>query len=773
MQRFLKRSENTDELRLPGLPGWLSDLLIARGMDTPDKARAFLFPESRGYNDPFLLHDMDKAIRLIHEARRDGVRAVVYGDYDVDGICASAIMHQTLCVFGLDAAVYIPDRHEEGYGLNADAVRSLSERAGLLVTVDCGVTGADEVRLARELGMRVIVTDHHTLPPELPEADALVDPLLPPYPFPSLCGAGVAFQLCRALLGHEAALSCLDLAALATVADLVPLVDENRLIVKQGLAALERTERPGLKALMQAAGITGSLTSDRIAFGLAPRLNASGRLQSALTALSLIQEGDSDEAMKKAMLLERLNAERKDLEKQVLEDAESQLSAFDLCEDRAIVICGEGYESGVVGLAAGRLAEKTGYPTVILARREDLAVGSARSAGGVDIYKALFACRHFFLRFGGHKQAAGMTLRYEDVPAFRRELSEAVRAQLNGRPLVPTRYYDAELSLPEVSRETVEQLRLLEPFGMGNPEPVFLLKDTELLNARTVGSAGAHLKLLLTDGTVRREGIAFRMGELMDSLPQRADILFSPTENAFRDRVSYECRISAIRPDMESVAVPPERIARAALQDFCTETENIIPSTLLPWSEALADEWAGAGQGTLVFCRTRDTAFFWHRRHPQLDLLTLPAGDTRAYSAVIYGVSANDIRAPYRRVILADGDLTGADASLFPPQAGRVFLIPPASLPLKRLMEDMRPAVDLLRLTYVVLKRGPSPRSSPDLAGKLGVSPERTEALLAVLSRMGLIDISFKPFLITLPPMKKADPAEDQLFITLNAWKGG
>ncbi len=771
MQKLLKRSAGFAVSSLPGLPAWLSELLTARGIDTPEKAEAFLYPEKKGLNDPFLLHDMDRAVHLIRQAKEEGVRTVIYGDYDVDGICACAILHETLCTSGLDAAVYIPDRHEEGYGLNAEAVRAISEKAGLLITVDCGVTGVGEVRLAKELGMKVIITDHHTLPPELPEADAVIDPLMPPYPFPSLCGAGVAFQLCRALLGDRASEDCLDLAALATVADLVPLFDENRLIVQRGLKALDRTARPGLRALKQVSGVPDKMRSEHIAFGLAPRLNACGRLESALTALSLIQESDEDRAMQQALLLQRLNEERKTLEKQVLDDVEEQLSAFDLCRDRAIVICGEGYESGVVGLAAGRLAEKTGYPTVVLSHQGDLAVGSARSAGDIDIYRALFECRQFFLRFGGHRQAAGMTLAYKDVPAFREALSEAVRNQLDGRALIPTRYYDARLSLSDVSAETVRRMSLLEPYGMGNPEPVFLLRDTGILSARAVGSNSAHLKLSLTEGNESRDAIAFRMGSLAGQLPHRADLLVTPVENRFRDRVTYECRVSAIQGDPESVEVPEEKIAAALWQDFCLSAENNILSQPASWSEETAGRWTGETQGTLVFCRLRETALRWHRRCPQLDVAFAPLYDRRAYSTIVCGVPAGSIHAPYSRIILADGDLTGCDTALFEQREGREWLTAPRSEALLRWMRENVPSLDDMRKTYTLVRGSPQFRSLYQLSQERETGNGKEYFALSVLNRLGLIGFTEQPFSASVGALRKADPGQDPVYQLLTGWK--
>ncbi|MBQ8080902.1 MAG: single-stranded-DNA-specific exonuclease RecJ [Clostridia bacterium] len=772
MQRLLPRkTEYRDPL--PGLPRWLSDLLIARNIDTPEKAKAFLYPDWGMLNDPLLLHDMDKALSLLREAKLQGLRAVVYGDYDVDGITASVIMQETLTTFGLDAAVYIPDRHEEGYGLNAEAVRAISARAGLLVTVDCGITGVQEVALAKRLGLSVIVTDHHTVPETLPPADAVIDPLLAPYPFPSLCGAGVAFQLCRALLGDEAAKDCLDLAALASVADMVPLLDENRVIVKEGLKRLSRTERPGLRALIHVAGLPEQLRSEHIAFGLAPRLNACGRLESALTALGLLQTQNEDEAAAIALRLQRLNEERKTLEKAVIDSAEEQLAGMDLCESRAIVVLGEGFESGVVGLAAGRIAERTGYPTVILARQGEKAVGSARSAGEVDIYRALSECADLFERFGGHKQAAGMTLPVSRADELRARLSEAVARQLNGRALMPTRYYDAELKLSEVNEETVSRLSLLEPYGMGNPEPEFLMDRVELMTARAVGAAGAHLKLLLTDGEVRRNGIAFRMGELAAQEPQYARMIFTPTRNEFGGSVSFECRVSALLPEPFSGTADETALTEGSLQDFLASLEN---KDSLPCKQI--ERVSGFSgpipvQGTLLFCRTEETARLLHRRYPNLDVLTRSTDDPRAYSAIQLGGTLTEIKAPYRTVALMDGDLTGRDEALIRAPYLETLVIPPRSEALKEFVSSMVPDLEGLRAVVAFFYRGGTAKSLRALAEIVGMPISRALTALFVLRHMELLDYTLTPFSVSVLPKKKADPLEDALYRALLSRKEG
>lgn len=721
-------------------------------------------PDLGQLSDPFLFAGMDKAVQVIKAAKRDGVRAVVYGDYDVDGVCASTIMWDALRTLGMEAAVYIPDRHEEGYGLNAAAIEHIAQGAGLLVTVDCGITAVSEVALAKEKGMRVIVTDHHHLPEKLPEADAVLSPLIAPYPFPYLCGAGVAYQLCRALLSDEAARDCLDLAALATVADMVPLTGENRALVRFGLEKLSHTARPGLRALIRAAGLPDALRSEHIAFALAPRLNACGRLESALNALELLETQDEDEAQRLALRLESLNQERRMLEKAVLDDARERMAGLNLCAERAVVLCGEGYESGVVGLAAGRLADQTGYPTVILSKQGDLAVGSARSAGGIDIFQALSCCSDLFIRFGGHSQAAGMTLKYADVPALETRLSAAVEKQLAGRPLVVTRAYDAELPLDQVNQETVARLSLLEPYGMGNPAPVFLLKNVEPIALRAVGAGGAHLKLSLLQGDVQRAGIAFGMGALAARAPGRMDALFSPTRNEFMGRVSFECRVSALRADPLTFPQDKKSEEEAVLQDFCAAGQNKLQFPIQLIGEDALDGLMRAPQGTLLFCRCFETAQKLLKRFKRADFFEGRADDPRAFSAVCCGVPAGRVSPFYRDVVLCDGMLRQDEGALF--RGGtRLWMLPKTGV-LSARIDALTPTVQNLRDALVALRKT-HPVSLARMAQALQMSETRLKAALTILGELLLVDFSLEPFSVSLRPTRRCDPSESELYARL------
>ncbi|MBQ8136312.1 MAG: single-stranded-DNA-specific exonuclease RecJ, partial [Clostridia bacterium] len=454
MENWIARGDEAaaaEKLRLScpeSLPPWGYPLLCARGLDTPEKVNAFLHPTLEALQSPQALPDAGGAAEVFARIRQElGARArlVVYGDYDVDGVVASVIMKEALeSFFSLpDGAVriYIPDRHEEGYGLNLNAVETLCREADAIVTVDCGITSVREaervMRWQETDGERkyLVITEHHTLPETLPMADALVDPLLcERMALPAcdpLCGAGVALKIAELLCGRAFMESHLDLCALATVADMVPLTGDNRIIVAEGLRRLRAimpAQRPGLYALIRAAGLEeklATLDAADIGFRIAPRLNAAGRLESAMDSVRLLTERDQDAATSVAYALERINAERQDRVKEVRAEAEAQIEKMDLSSVFAIVTAGENWESGVVGLAAGKIAERFGYPTVCLSVQGERSVGSARSASGIDLYAALKTCEDLFERFGGHRQAAGLTLPTENIPAFASRLSAA------------------------------------------------------------------------------------------------------------------------------------------------------------------------------------------------------------------------------------------------------------------------------------------------------------------------------------------------------------
>ena len=740
---------------LPGLPDWLSRLLIARGIDTEEAAKRFLNPKAEQLSSPLRLHEMDKAKGLIFAAKQAGKRAVIYGDYDVDGVSASAILWEALGSIGLEREVYIPDRHQEGYGLNLTAVEKLAADFQLLITVDCGITSINEVKRARELGMDVIVTDHHRHGDSLPPAQAVVSPMLGNAETPYLCGAGVAFKLASALLG-DGAMKLLELAALATVADMVPLIGENRVIVALGLKQLEKTSRPGLRALMNRAGVQGRVTSDQVGFQIAPRMNACGRMESAQTALRMLITRDPREGEELAIKMEELNQERKNQETLVLEEALSQVSQMDLIGRSAIVVWGEGWNSGVVGLAAGRVAEKYCYPTVALAKDGDLCVGSARSAGDIDIYQALKECEDLFLRFGGHKQAAGLTLPFGNVESFFDRFSKAVFDQTGGRKVIPEIICDGALSLHEVTEETVLWLSRLEPFGMGNPSPRFIVEGAEALSLRAVGSEGRHLKCTFQQGHTLRDGIFFGGGDRAAQGGGQYRLAISPTVNEFRGKITPECRLYAMELLPSSLK---EDLDREGISLFDADTGEGTAETI-SFSD-LQSRMTGS-QGTLLVCRTLKTALHMQTLYPQADFCLEKADDVRAFHSILLYGDAKKPCAPFRHVVLCDGFKEEASAwQKACPGATVEALVPTEAL--EKLLASCFISKDALRQEYAYL-RGHAPYDLYSLSRELGLAPRQAAFGLRVLSEIGLLSFSLSPFQLSLFPMVKRGPEESGLY---------
>lgn len=553
MIQFRKRFMAEEQACLPDVPGWMSDLLRGRGIDTVEKAKRFLHPSLDLLVDPGCMQDMEKALQLIRGAIARGDRILVYGDYDVDGICACTILLETLREEGARADFRIPSRQSEGYGLNRKAVEEIAGEYQLLITVDCGISSVEEVRLARELGMTVIVTDHHELPADLPPADAVLNPLLGDYPFRRLCGAGVALKICQAMRGLEGLEKQMEIAALATVADIVPLTDENRVIVREGMLRMAATARPGLRALMENAQVKFPVRSDDIAFRLGPRLNAAGRLEDAAQGVRLLMTRDEAEAREIAAHLEENNRKRQATEQNIMDEAMACFPAqVDLRKDRVIILDGKekDWKSGLIGLVAGKLCERFHHPAIVLSRQGENAVGSCRSIPGINIYQALDACKDLFLRFGGHEQAAGLTIPVANIPEFRKRLNRVIRETCDDRCFLPVKEYDEELSLQEVTLETIGRLADLEPTGFGNPAPVFLARNAAVQEMRRVGKDGSHLRLALleTETGILRGGIGFGLGAEADWGYGLADVLFRPERNEFRGEVTPQMQVQAIRP---------------------------------------------------------------------------------------------------------------------------------------------------------------------------------------------------------------------------------
>ena len=532
---------------LPDMPGWFSFLLDARGIKTADEAERFLNPSLSDFHDPFLLPGMAETVRLLRKAVAEGKTVLVYGDYDADGVCAASILLETLHELGASLAYRIPSRHTEGYGLNPEAVREIAQKAQVLITVDCGVSNVEEVALAKDLGLTVIITDHHQPPETLPAADVVMDPLLGSYPFPYLCGAGVALKICQALQGMTGVEKRLDLAAIATVADVVPLQGENRIIVREGLARITATTRPGLRALLQSAGLTPPLTADDLAFRLGPRLNAAGRLGDARLGVHLLLTPDESKAANIAAMLEEANRTRQRFEREMTADALTQLSLETMAASHVILVSGKDWNPGLIGLTAGRLCERFHLPAIALSVHGDTAVGSCRSIPGISIYQMLRACEDLLERFGGHDQAAGLTVKTENISLLRERLERVISAAAPDETFLPSMEYDLAVPFRTWTKDAMAWLSRLEPTGCGNPAPLFLLQGTEVQSVRRVGKDGTHLKLtVLDDDFSVVEAIAFGAGDIADEAPLKLDLLYRPVLNDFRGRTTVEAQVAAI-----------------------------------------------------------------------------------------------------------------------------------------------------------------------------------------------------------------------------------
>lgn len=496
-------------------PPLIRRILYHRGVRTSEEAQRFLSPEpDRGIAPS--LPGVAAALRRLATALRQGETIAVYGDFDVDGVTTTALLVQGLRELGGQVVPYIPDRFQEGYGLNVDALASLrAQGVSLVVTADCGTSSVAEVAHAGRLGMDVVVVDHHSVPLELPAAAAIVNPKLAAADDPRLhlSSVGVALHVLEALSRHLGRTwpqeRYLDLVALGTVADMAPLVGANRPLVVAGLAALADSQRPGLKALMATAGLPANrLNPEAISFILGPRLNAPGRLAHARLSLDLLLTTDEDEAQELALHLQRINRERQDLTARALMTAR-ELLAQESSPSPLMFIGHPDFSAGIIGLVAGKLVEELYRPVVVCQLGSQVSRGSARTVPELDIIMTLRRFRHLLLRFGGHHQAAGFTVDNHNLPALKEGLQTAAAAALGGRDLIPPLDIDGEVPLGRLDGGTIRWLQRLEPFGQGNPQPVFLSRRVQVVEARTVGSDGQHLRLKLRDNPVTWWAVAF------------------------------------------------------------------------------------------------------------------------------------------------------------------------------------------------------------------------------------------------------------------------
>lgn len=543
-----------------GVPSALAALLLRRGIATPESAREFLRPGLESLADPLVLTDMDRAVETVVRAVKAGVRILVHGDYDVDGQCATALVTRALRAAGADVRPFVPNRLRDGYDLSAAGVaEAAASGARLVITCDCGITAIDPVAALRARGIAVVITDHHLPGADLPDADAVVDPQRADDTsgLTQLCGTGLAFKLVQALvpaLGLPAnlPLHLLDLVAIATVADVVPLVGENRVLVRHGLRLLPHSRWPGLQALIQTSGLARKeIRAGQVAFILGPRLNAAGRIGEAADGLRLLLTDDPGEASRVAADLERLNGERQALDQRILDEAIAQVEReCDPERDAGLVLASPGWHAGVVGIVASRVVERYGRPAFLIAVDGEVGKGSGRSIARFDLHAALHRCGDLLERYGGHRMAAGLTVRRERIDAFRQRFRTVAREELAQDDLGPEQRVDLVIGLDEMSHDLERLCRHLEPCGVGNPGPVFGITGARLEGARRVGTN--HLKGTLADGRSRLDAIGFGWADRAPwaggGAAPLVDAAFRLEENQFQGSVTLQARVVALAP---------------------------------------------------------------------------------------------------------------------------------------------------------------------------------------------------------------------------------
>ena len=586
--QFAPQVEDADFTKIAkkaGLGPEVARLLFERGIQDQESLKKFLEPSLEDLHDPYLLHDMDKAVERIRQAIEEGENILVYGDYDADGMTSASIVKESLEQLGAECRVYLPNRFTDGYGPNASVYKYFIEQEGisLIVTVDNGVAGHEAIELAQSMGVDVIVTDHHSMPETLPDAYAIIHPEHPDanYPFKHLAGCGVAFKLTCALL-EEVQVELLDLVAIGTIADMVSLTDENRILVQYGLEMLGHTQRIGLQEMLDMAGIAANeVTDETVGFQIAPRLNALGRLDDPNPAIDLLTGFDDEEAHEIVLMIHQKNEERKEIVQSIYEEAKTMVNP----EKKVQVLAKEGWNPGVLGIVAGRLLEELGQTVIVLNIEDGRAKGSARSVEAVDIFEALDPHRDLFIAFGGHAGAAGMTLEVENLEALSQVLENYILEtgiDLSGKK---TLNLDEELDLETLNLEMLKNFERLAPFGMDNQKPIFYIRDFHVESARTMGAGNTHLKLKISKGEASFEVVAFGQGRWVTEFAQTKNLELAVKLSVNQWNGQTALQLMMVDARVEGVqlfnirgknAILPEEVP---VLDFSGEFTDVIPSS--------------------------------------------------------------------------------------------------------------------------------------------------------------------------------------------------
>ncbi len=534
----------------------LANCLVSRGITSSEQLRVFLEPTRDDFHDPFEMPDMKKAIDRIIKAIDTNEKVIIYGDYDVDGITSTMVLKRFLGEHGLDVDYKIPNRLNEGYGLNKEAVKKIADDGySLIITVDCGISGLDEVEYANSLGLEVIITDHHETKYTIPNCVAVIDCKRKDskYPFKSLAGCGVVLKLIQAISQEkgykpESYLKYLDIVCVGTISDIVPLVDENRLIAKLGLMLIKQTRNPGLSFLINSTGFK-EINSTAISFGLAPRINACGRMGFEEEAIKLFLTDNIEEAKNITIKLNDFNKQRQEIEKTIFEDAIKQIEENKMENDPIIVVAGEGWHHGVIGIVSSKITEVYYKPSILVCFDGETAKGSGRSVPGFDLHNALCESDEFLLKYGGHEMAIGLTLERKNFEKFKEKIKE-IASKANLEEFVPILKIDKELEAKDISEENIRDLEKLEPFGESNKTPIFLYRNLKIDSIRSL-SEGKHLKLTLKDDInyIILTAIGFNMGNLANEyrLFDKVDVVGTLEINEFNGRRDIQINLKDIR----------------------------------------------------------------------------------------------------------------------------------------------------------------------------------------------------------------------------------
>lgn len=535
----------------------IATILVNRQITQKDEIETFLNPTRDSFYNPFLLQDMSKAVERIIKAKNNKEKILIYGDYDVDGITSITVLKKFLDENGLETSYYIPKRLEEGYGLNRAAIDKINKQGyKLMITVDCGISAIDEIDYAKTLGIDVIVTDHHEPLNKLPNALAIIDPKreLSKYPFRELAGVGVVFKLIQAIcekqsLNQNEYLKYLDLVCIGTISDIVPLIDENRVIAKLGLKLLQVTKNIGLRSIINVSGHK-LLDSNTISFGIGPRINACGRLGHQQEALNLFLTDNLELARQISEKLDKYNRERQALEKTIYQDAIKQINEEKIQDLNSIVLCNDKWHHGVIGIVSSKITELYYKPTILICFEQDIGKGSGRSIQGFDLHNALCKCSNYLEKYGGHEMAVGLSIKKENYSHFKKEF-ERILDNSNIKELQQVIYIDKEINLKEINLDIVKSLKILEPFGEANRIPIFLIKNLKINSIRAL-SEGKHLKLTLKQGNIIINCIGFNMGESSNeySIDTQIDVVANLEINTYNGTESIQLNLKDIRKSL-------------------------------------------------------------------------------------------------------------------------------------------------------------------------------------------------------------------------------